>query len=326
MRTDESRRLYGGLKEGFQTVLATFYGIHDRHADAEKLFTEALACQQIELGSYHVETMCTMNELGALYLEIGKVANAEDMLNQTLRVKEISLGPDHPRTLNTVNNIGNLYSLQLQFDKAAEMYQRTLQGYTKIHGPRHKAVAEAWNNLGEVSMKQGNFATAGQQFKTALEKAPTLKDSDSVFVLYVKSNLALAYKLERRYDIATELYSQIIVGRTLMLGPNHSSTLQSICELGDVHLSAGELDQAENCYVNGKASAERRKNAQLELKAREDVSETHAEPAQDESNPKQQNTTISIDHLDSDDMKCEYIKRGGICMHNINHARWNANY
>src|SRR5438045_9781191 len=84
MKTDESRRLYGGLKEGFQTVLSTFYGSHDRHADAEKLLTEALACQQMELGSYHVETMCTMNELGALYLEMGKVAHAEDLLTQAL--------------------------------------------------------------------------------------------------------------------------------------------------------------------------------------------------------------------------------------------------
>ncbi|KAH0541470.1 hypothetical protein FGG08_004080 [Glutinoglossum americanum] len=307
MKTDESRRLYGGLKEGFQTVLATFYGSHDRHADAEKLFTEALACQQMELGLYHVETMCTMNELGALYLEMGKVVNAEGMLKQSLLAKEIALGPDHPRTLNTVNNIGNLYSLQLELDKAAMMYQRTLQGYTKIHGPQHKTVAEAWNNLGEVSMKQGNFTTAEQQFKTALEMVQTLDGSDSTFILYIKSNLALVYKFERRYDVAIELYNQIITGRTSMLGLNHSSALRSMCELGDVYLAAGELDQAENCYVNGKASVERKKKAQLELKAQEDASETQKKPAlhasnqTNESNPKRQGTSVFIDHLDNDE-------------------------
>src|SRR5438034_11789438 len=60
---------FGGVKEGFQTLFASFYSRQNRHAEAEKLFTEALVCQERELGHFHVETICTMNELGALYLK-----------------------------------------------------------------------------------------------------------------------------------------------------------------------------------------------------------------------------------------------------------------
>jgi hypothetical protein len=50
LKTPESKTAHGGLKEGFQTVLASFYSRQDRHADAEKLFTEALVYQKRELG------------------------------------------------------------------------------------------------------------------------------------------------------------------------------------------------------------------------------------------------------------------------------------
>src|SRR5947207_2085688 len=99
LTTPKSKAAHGGLKEGFQTVLASFYSRQDRYADAEKLFTEALVYQKRELGNFHIETMCTMNELGALYLQMGHIEKAEFILTESLRAKERALGPDHPPTL-----------------------------------------------------------------------------------------------------------------------------------------------------------------------------------------------------------------------------------
>jgi tetratricopeptide (TPR) repeat protein len=277
LKTPESKTIHGGLIEGFQTVLASFYSRHDRHADAENLFTEALVYQKRELGNFHVETMCTMNELGALYLKMGDVKNAEFMLTESLQAKERALGPDHPRTLNTVNNIGNLYSLQLQLDKATEMYQRVLEGYTKLYGPKDRSVAEAWNNLGEISMKQGRFSVAQEQFVTALETVRGSAGGDTAFILYLKSNLALMYKFENLFNLAKDLYSEVIEGRSVMLGVGHSSTLQSMCEMGDVFLAEGNKQAAEVWYVKGKASVERRKKTERELEAGEKAVKTKME-------------------------------------------------
>lgn len=277
LKTPESKAAHGGLKEGFQTALASFYSRQDRHADAEKLFTEALVYQRRELGNFHIETMCTMNELGALYLKMGDVENAEFMLTESLRAKERALGPDHPRTLNTVTNIGNLYSLQLQLGKATEMYQRALEGYTKLHGPKHKSVAEAWNNLGEISMKQGRFSVAQEQFATALETVHVSAGGDTDFILYLKSNLALIYKFEKFFTRAKDLYSEVIEGRSAMLGVGHSSTLQSMCEMGDVFLAEGNKQGAEVWYARGKASVERKRKAERELEAGEKAVKTKAE-------------------------------------------------
>jgi tetratricopeptide (TPR) repeat protein len=154
------------------------------------------------------------------------------------------------------------------------MYQRALEGYTKLHGPEHKSVAEAWNNLGEISMKQGRFSVAQEQFATALETVQASAGGDTAFILYLKSNLALIYKFEKFFTLAKDLYSEVIEGRSAMLGMGHSSTLQSMCEMGDVFLAEGNKQRAEVWYAMGKASVERRRKAERELEAGEKAVKT----------------------------------------------------
>jgi Tfp pilus assembly protein PilF len=53
--------------------------------------------------------MDTVNNLGALYHDQGKLNKAEEMYRRALEGKEKALGPDHTSTLNTVNNLGLFY-------------------------------------------------------------------------------------------------------------------------------------------------------------------------------------------------------------------------
>ena len=51
----------------------------------------------------------TVNSLGLLYRDQGKLAEAEQMFVRALAGKEKALGPDHTSILSTVNYLGNLY-------------------------------------------------------------------------------------------------------------------------------------------------------------------------------------------------------------------------
>lgn len=259
LTSDEALVTYGGFIEGFQTTFATFYGDHDRYEDAEKLFLKSLILQQQKLGNENIATLSTLNNLGALYLDARQLGKAKASLDLALQVKEIMLGPDHPRTLNSVNNMGNLLALQMKYDEATQMYQRTLEGYSKIHGPMHKTVLESLNNLGEIAMKKGDLQKAEQTFKTAFTKARTLSEGkDDSLVLYIASNVALVYKLQRRYKEAVQIYADVVTGRERLLGAKHSSTLQSMCEVADVYTIIGDEESANEWYQKGNASLERR--------------------------------------------------------------------
>ncbi|TEY74896.1 hypothetical protein BOTCAL_0068g00230 [Botryotinia calthae] len=249
---------YGGVVEGFQTTFVTFYGQHDRNDDAERLFVHSLDIQISLLGTNNIATLSTMNNLAAMYLDSRRLEEACPLLQQTLEIKHTMLGPQHPRSLNTTNNLANLLVLQLQFDSATEMYEKTLVGYKKLNGPVHKTVIESLNNLGEVAMKRGNFLEAEKLFQEGLKKLELLGGrGEDGLALYIKANIALVYKLQHRYQEAEHCYHAIIRKRKALLGPKHSSTLQSMCELGDVYFALGQLKLAGEWYIHGCASKER---------------------------------------------------------------------
>ncbi|TGO25588.1 hypothetical protein BPAE_0077g00360 [Botrytis paeoniae] len=246
---------YGGVIEGFQTTFATFYGQHDRENDAERLFMHSLDMQISLLGTNNVATLSTMNNLAAMYLDSRRLEEARPLLHQALEIKHIMLGPQHPRTLNTANNLANLLVLQLRFDAATEIYERTLIGYQNLNGPVHKTVIESLNNLGEVAMKRGNLLEAKKLFQEGLKKLEILGDGgEDGLALYLKANMALVYKFQHQYQEAEHCYHTIIQKRKALLGLKHSSTLQSMCELGDVYFALGQLKLAGEWYMHGCAS------------------------------------------------------------------------
>jgi tetratricopeptide (TPR) repeat protein len=60
-------------------------------------------------GPEHTSTLDTVNNLGVLYADQGRLGDAEAMYERALRGREKALGPEHTSTLKTVNNLGNLY-------------------------------------------------------------------------------------------------------------------------------------------------------------------------------------------------------------------------
>ena len=60
-------------------------------------------------GPNHTSTLDTLNNLGSLYKDQGKMAEAEEIYRRALDGKEKVWGPDRISTLKTVNNLGDLY-------------------------------------------------------------------------------------------------------------------------------------------------------------------------------------------------------------------------
>jgi tetratricopeptide (TPR) repeat protein len=88
------------------------------------MYNRALAGKEKAWGPDHTSTLETVNNLGDLYADKGRLADAERMYNRALAGKEKAWGPDHTSTLDTVNNLGVLYSAQGRFADAERMYNR----------------------------------------------------------------------------------------------------------------------------------------------------------------------------------------------------------
>ena len=79
-------------------------------------------------------TLKTVNNLGILYADQGKLAEAEQILEWGLRGYEKALGIEHTSTLDTVSNFGSLYQNQGKLAEAEQVLERALRGYEKALG------------------------------------------------------------------------------------------------------------------------------------------------------------------------------------------------
>ncbi|CAG8024249.1 unnamed protein product [Penicillium nalgiovense] len=73
------------------------------------MYQRALAGYEKALGPNHTSTLVTVNNLGNLFSDQGKLKEAEEMYQRALVGQEEALGPNHTSTLDTVNNLGVLY-------------------------------------------------------------------------------------------------------------------------------------------------------------------------------------------------------------------------
>ncbi len=67
-----------------------------------------MAGKEEALGPKHTSTLDTVNNLGLLYADQGKLEEAEQMYDRALARKEEALGPKHPAALKIRSNLSKI--------------------------------------------------------------------------------------------------------------------------------------------------------------------------------------------------------------------------
>ena len=89
----------------------------------------------------------TVNNLGSLYKDQGKMEEAEDMYLRALAEYEKGWGPEHKQTLDTRYNLALLYKARSMFGNAIQLFELVIEDYTKLLGPENSETVEAFNEL-----------------------------------------------------------------------------------------------------------------------------------------------------------------------------------
>ncbi|KAF2820886.1 hypothetical protein CC86DRAFT_374161, partial [Ophiobolus disseminans] len=76
----------------------------------QKMYRQALEGLKKALGRDCTSTLDTVNNLGLLYADEGRLDKAEQMYEQALDGKEKAFGRGYTSALDTVDNLGNLYA------------------------------------------------------------------------------------------------------------------------------------------------------------------------------------------------------------------------
>lgn len=228
--------------------LADFHRTHGNLLLAYDLYKYALESKQSTVGSKHLSTLDTVNNLGILCQGLGKHNEAESMCVKALQGREQLLGPDHMATLGSANNLALVYLDKDKLEKAENLFRRAFEGRAEVLGLAHLSTLRVWANLGLVYTRKGDFNEAEATLRQVLKEYETTIGPDHTYTLRVVNSLGHIFEDQGRLAEAEEMYTRALTGRQMNIGHDHILTLDTIHDLGHLYLHQGKPDKAEENF------------------------------------------------------------------------------
>ena len=139
------RRNLGDDDEALATDLVALAAILDgqrRYDEAEAMYVEALAILERDPKPNAGDVAVALNNLGAQYLERGRMAEALELLVRAERLKRELLGDQHPDLAVTLNNLAEARKRRGELGTAESLYGEAIELLDGALGVDHpKAVA-----------------------------------------------------------------------------------------------------------------------------------------------------------------------------------------
>jgi CHAT domain-containing protein/tetratricopeptide (TPR) repeat protein len=251
VRWPSARRRWGPDHPDFATDLnnlATLFYSQGRYAEAEPLYTRALAIREKALGPEHPDVSASLNNLAALFYSLGRYVEAEPFYKRSLAIREKALGPNHAAVAASLNNLVEHYRAQGRYAEAEPLHRRAQAIREKALGLNHPDVAADLNNIAALYRPQGRYAEAEPLYKRALAIREKALGPNHAAVAASLNNLAALYHSLSRYAEAEPLYKRSLAIREKALGAEHPDVAQSLNNLAGLYDAQGRYAEAEPLY------------------------------------------------------------------------------
>ncbi len=123
---------------------------------------QTLESRRRVLPDEHSDILESVDDLGLLYVKLGRYQEAETLLLEAVEGTRRVFGPDHPHTLESKNDLAVLYKEQARYDEAESLLLETLEGRRKVLGEEHPDTLVSLNNLIELYEAWGKPEKAEQ--------------------------------------------------------------------------------------------------------------------------------------------------------------------
>ncbi|HEX8494008.1 MAG TPA: tetratricopeptide repeat protein [Pyrinomonadaceae bacterium] len=117
------------------------------------------------------------------------------------------------------------------------------------------------HRAGAAARKRGQLEDAERHYEKALKEAEKFGEQDKRLPESLH-NLALVYKLQKRYSEAERLFVRAIEIYRRISGPDHHIVAFEIENLAELYVAAGKIDEAEPLLTQSLAIAEKARGAE----------------------------------------------------------------
>ena len=225
-----------------------FYEIYPHFQTSFSIYTYLLKLRENALGSEHINTAQSYNNLGLIYDAMGEYDNALIYHNKATSIREKVLGIEHLDTADSYNHLALLYEYLGEYDKSLILYQKSLKIHEKLLPSNSPSLHSIYNNLAELYRITNNLISAKEYYKKDFEICKIHFGKDHHYMAIYHNNLALYHRAKGEYKKSIELNLKALKIYKKILGENHPDTIMGYHNIAGVYSLSGNYETALSFY------------------------------------------------------------------------------
>ena len=183
------------------------------------------------------------NNIGVIYLHLGNYNKALEYLQESLKISEQL--HDDMGAASALGTIGVIYHKEKLYDRALEYYQRSLKIAQEHHNEAE--IGGQLMNIGIVHADLGEQEKAIEYYQKSLKIFEQINDQTRIAGLM--NDIGLSLGKMRQYKEAASMIQQSIAKKDTL--HDEIGSANSLLNLGQIYLDAGEYNLALNCCQTG---------------------------------------------------------------------------
>lgn len=236
------------LEAAARSTLGAILETQARFKEAQPLLETALAIREASFGPDSPLVAETLNKLGLVHRQMGRLAQAEEIYRRALAILRA-----HPATVElgaALNNLGNILAAEGRADEAEGVLRESLAVWEKVLGPDHPNVAAALSNLSTIARTKHKYADAERLLARAIEIDRKLP-AGSVRIGLDLNNAGALLAARKHYTEAEKTLRDALAILEHGLPADHPEIGRTLVNLGEVLRLEHKDEEAEACYRAG---------------------------------------------------------------------------
>jgi eukaryotic-like serine/threonine-protein kinase len=182
--------------------------------------------------------------LGSIYLKLGKFEDAASLLQSALDQRRSLFGPDSPEVADSLVDLALLRDAQGKYNEAETLARQGLEIAKRKLPPNHPALGRDTSTLGRILEDRGNYAQAIQVLEEAvrLQSQPDGPTSDLAETM---TELANSHYYAGNYKTSDSLNRKVLEMDRQLYGNRHPHVADDLINLGAIQLDLGHFKEAE---------------------------------------------------------------------------------